>query len=151
MEKLAPLKIIGISTETTNKNGKASEDLGKLWERFFSENIAARITNKKSEEIYSIYTDYESDYTGNYKAIIGFSVDSLDNIPHDLIGRELDGGKYQKFVSRGNLPEAVATTWKDIWEKDKELDRSYTADFEVYGEKSQNGDQSEVDIFIATK
>ena len=33
----------------------------------------------------------------------------------------------------------------------KELDRKYSYDFEVYGEKSQNGENSEVEIFIATK
>ena len=71
MEKIAHFKIIGISTETTNKSRKAAEDLGKLWQQFFKENVAGRIANKLSDEIYSIYTDYESDFTGNYKAIIG--------------------------------------------------------------------------------
>ena len=32
-------KIIGISTRTTNKDNQSKEDLGKLWERFFSEKI----------------------------------------------------------------------------------------------------------------
>ena len=49
------------------------------------------------------------------------------------------------------MPNAVVTTWVDIWQKDKELDRKYSYDFEVYGEKSQNGENSEVEIFIATK
>jgi predicted transcriptional regulator YdeE len=40
-------------------------------------------------------------------------------------------------------------TWKEIWDKDKELNRKYTADFEVCGEKSQNGENSEVEIYIA--
>lgn len=149
MQKLSPFKIIGISTETTNKNGKAAVDLGKLWEQFFSENIAGRIANKLSDEIYSIYTDYESDYTGNYKAIIGLKVDSLNKIPNDLIGREFEGGTYQKFVAKGKLPDAVASSWNEIWEKDKELNRRYNADFEVYGQKSQDGENSEVEIFIA--
>lgn len=149
METLAPFKIIGISTETTNENGKAAMDLGRLWEQFFNENIPGKIANKLSDEIYSIYTDYESDYTGNYKAIIGLKVDSLDSIPGDLIGREFEGGTYKKFVAKGKLPDAVASTWNEIWEKDSELKRIYTADFEVYGQKSQNGENSEVEIFIA--
>jgi predicted transcriptional regulator YdeE len=32
-----------------------------------------------------------------------------------------------------------------------DLDRSYTADFEIYGEKAQNPENAEVDIFIAVK
>lgn len=49
------------------------------------------------------------------------------------------------------MPNAVMETWKEIWTKDNELNRKYTADFEVYGEKSQNGENSEVDIYIATE
>lgn len=61
IEQLENFKIIGISIETTNENGKSSEDLGKLWEQFYSENIPNLINNKEGDEIYSIYTDYKSD------------------------------------------------------------------------------------------
>ena len=47
------------------------------------------------------------------------------------------------------MPQAIVDSWKEIWSRDKELKRRYTVDFEVYGPKSQQGDQSEVDIFIA--
>ena len=150
MENIDSFKIIGIASETTNANGKAAEDLEKLWERFFVENIANKIPNKISEEIYSIYTDYESDYTGKYTCVIGQKVDSMEGIPNGLIGREFKSGKYQKFVAKGQMPNAVVEIWKEIWAKDKELNRKYTADFEVYGQKSQNGENSEVEIYIAT-
>ena len=32
MEQIEKFKIVGIETKTINQNGKASEDLGKLWE-----------------------------------------------------------------------------------------------------------------------
>jgi predicted transcriptional regulator YdeE len=151
MEQIENFKIIGIETETTNENGKSAEDLGKLWEQFYGENIPSKIPNKISDEIYSIYTDYESDYKGKYKTIIGQRVSSLDKVPNELIGREFNGGKYQKFVAKGQMPNAVVESWQEIWAKDKELNRKYTADFEVYGKKSQNGEESEVEIFIATE
>lgn len=151
MEQIENFKIIGIETETTNENGKSTEDLGKLWEKFYIKNIPSKIPNKINDEIYSIYTDYESDYRGKYKTIIGQRVSSLDEIPNGLIGREFNGGKYRKFVAKGQMPNAVVESWQEIWVKDKELKRKYTADFEVYGEKSQNGEESEVEIFIATK
>lgn len=151
MEQIENFKIIGIETETTNKNGKSAEDLSKLWEQFYGENIPSKIPNKINDEIYTIYTDYESDYRGKYKTIIGQRVSSLDEIPNELIGREFNGGKYRKFVSKGQMPNAVVESWQEIWAKDKELNRKYTADFEVYGEISQNGKESEVEIFIATK
>ena len=151
MEKIERFKIIGIQIETTNENGKSAEALGKLWKQFYTEDIPNKIKDKKSEEIYSIYTDYESDYTGKYTCIIGMNVDTLDQIPNGLIGREIQGGKYQKFLAKGQMPNAVVETWQMIWKKDKELHRKYTVDFEVYGENSQDGEHSEVAIYIATE
>jgi len=151
MENIDSFKIIGIETETTNENGKSAEDLGKLWNQFYTEKIPGKIANKKSNEVYSIYTDYESDYTGKYTCVIGLNVNSFDQIPNGLIGREFKGGKYQKFVAKGQMPNAILETWQEIWKKDKELNRKYTADFEVYGKNSHNGENSEVDIYIATE
>ncbi len=145
------LKIIGISITTTNENGKAAADLGQLWGRFYAEDIIAKIPAKLSNDVYSVYTDYESDYKGTYTTIIGLKVSSLDKIPDGLVGRAFEHQKFKQFTAKGVMPQAVAETWQEIWERDSELHRSYTYDFEVYGEKSRNGENSEVDIFIAIK
>ncbi|HUH73569.1 MAG TPA: GyrI-like domain-containing protein [Chitinophagales bacterium] len=142
-------KIIGISTRTTNQNNQAQQDLENLWNRFFADNIMGNIPNKVSNEIIAIYTDYKVDFTEDYTTIIGIRVSTLDDIPAGLIGREFEGDHFKKFIAKGEVPDAVANTWRIIWQKDKELNRKYTYDFEVYGEKSQNGENSEVDIFIA--
>lgn len=149
MEHIENFQIIGIETETTNENGRSAEDLGKLWEEFYTQNVPGKIPNKINDEIYSIYTDYESDYTGSYTCVIGMKVASLDQIPDGLIGREFKGGKYHKFLAKGQMPMAVLGTWQDIWKKDKELNRKYTADFEVYGQNSKKGENSEVAIYLA--
>ena len=98
-----------------------------------------------------IYTDYKSDFTEDYTTIIGIPVSTLDEIPKGLIGREFQPDNFQKFTAKGEMPNAVVNTWIDIWNRDKELNRKYTYDFEVYGENSQNGENSEVEIYIATK
>lgn len=144
-------KIIGISTRTTNKDNKSVQDLGKLWGKFYSENILEKVQNKISNEIISIYTDYKSDYTEDYTTIIGIPVSTLDEIPNGLMGREFQPEIFQKFIAKGEMPNAVINTWVDIWQRDEELNRKYTYDFEVYGEKSQNEENSEVEIYIATK
>jgi predicted transcriptional regulator YdeE len=144
-------KIIGLAIRTTNKDNQALQDLGKLWGQFFSENVFDKIPNKQSNEILSIYTDYKSDYTEEYTTIIGVPVTTLDEIPEGLTGREFQAEQFQKFVAKGEMPNAVAGTWGEIWRRDKELNRKYSYDFEVYGEKSQQGANSEVEIFIAVK
>ena len=46
------------------------------------------------------------------------------------------------------MPNAVTASWKEIWSRGKELNRKYTADFEVYRQKSQNGKESEVKFIL---
>lgn len=151
MEKIECFKIIGLLIKTTNKNGKAATDIGELWKQFYAQEIQQQIPNIESADIYSIYTDYESDYRGNYNVILGLKVNSLATIPDHLVGREFKGGQYKKFIAKEEMPNAIGEKWQGIWAMDKELNRNYTADFEVYGSKSQNDDTSEVEIFIAIK
>ncbi len=149
VENMETKKIIGISVVTTNENGQSIKDMGEIWGKFFE--VSEQIPNKKSDDIYSIYTDYETDYTGKYTAILGYEVNSLSEIPNGFIGREIGGGKYKKFLAKGEMPNAVVQIWKEIWEKDSELKRRYTSDFEVHGENAQKGKDSEVEVFIAVE
>ena len=153
MEQVEGFRVIGISVVTTNKNKneKSTKDLKELWRQFFEENRLEQIPNKKDEEIHSIYADYESDYKGEYNSIIGLRANSLGQIHDGLVGREFSDGKYQKFTARGQMPNAVTASWKEIWSRGKELNRKYTADFEVYRQKYQNGKESEVEIYTATE
>ncbi|TXD77912.1 GyrI-like domain-containing protein [Algoriphagus ratkowskyi] len=151
MHTLAPFKIIGIAARTSNTSGKAAEVLGALWRRFFEEQIGDKIEGKISDDIYAIYTDYESDYKGEYTCLIGYQVENEGNITEGLVSKKFHGGKHAKFVAKGKMPDAVVNCWQEIWAKDSDLDREYTADFEVYGSQSQQGANSSVDIFIAVK
>lgn len=143
------LKLIGISTRTTNQNNQASIDIGNLWGRFFAEEILNQIPHKVNNDIVVVYTDYKSNFTDAYTTIIGIEVNSLDNIPAGLVGREFSAEKWRKFIAKGEMPQAVVNTWMGIWKKDQELNRKYSYDLEIYGEKSQKGAGSEVEVFIA--
>ncbi|MEZ4903644.1 MAG: GyrI-like domain-containing protein [Spirosomataceae bacterium] len=144
-------KIIGIFKRTTNRDNQAQQDLGELWGQFYTDNIFDKIPNKSSGDILSIYTDYKSDFTDEYTTIIGVPVTTLDEIPNGLVGRSFEADTFQKFIAKGEMPNAVINIWLDIWQRDNELNRKYTYDFEVYGLKSQNGANSEVEIYIATE
>jgi len=150
MTKINDFKIIGISVKTTNKDNQSAQDIGELWRQFQEENLFDKIPNKLSNDIYSIYTDYKSDFTDEYTTIIGIQVKSLENIPAGLVGRQFPSDNFVKFIAKGTMPKAIVDVWTDIWKRDKELHRKYTYDFEVYGEKSQQGENSEVEIYIAT-
>ena len=143
-------QVVGISVRTTNANGQAMKDIEALWTRFWGEEIQNQVPNKISDDIYAIYTDYESNYTGAYTMIIGMAVSSLDNIPAGYKGITIPKATYQKFVSKGKMPEAIVKTWMDIWQKDDTLNRAYQTDFTVHGPKYFAGDKAEVATFLST-
>ncbi|MCH7399398.1 GyrI-like domain-containing protein [Belliella sp. DSM 107340] len=147
---LEPFMVIGISVRTSNENSQAATDMPAIWGKFFEESIMAKIPNRIEDSVYCIYTDYEKDHTRPYTAILGCKVSSLESIPEGMVGKKIESKTYKKFTAKGNLEDNIVyEEWLKIWNSD--LPRRYTADFEVYGEKSQNQEAAEIDIFIAVK
>lgn len=146
---IAPFTFIGISVRTSNANNQAAKDIKQLWETFTKEGIFDKIPNKTKETVLAVYTNYEGDHTMPYDTIVGCKVSSLDHIPEGLTGYSFNGGTYSKFVSKGDITKgSVYNTWLEIWQQN--LGRKYTADFEVYDERSKDLTNAEVDIFIST-
>lgn len=146
--QIEPFKVIGISVRTTNQDHQAAKDIPLLWERFINENLLTAIPNKMDNTIYCIYTDYEKDHTAPYTTILGCKVNSLEVIPSGMTGKSFDGGAYVNLSAKGDLMDGlVGNKWFEIWEMD--LNRAFTADFEVYGEKAQNPADAEIDFLIA--
>ena len=144
--------VIGISVRTTNENGQSAKDIETLWTKFWGEEIQQQIPNKINEDIYAVYTDYETDFTKPYTTIIGSAVSSLENIPNGFVGITIENTTYQKFISKGKMPDAVFNTWLEIWgDKELNLKRSYKADFTIHGKKYYDGDNAEVETYIAVK
>lgn len=142
--------VIGISIRTTNEDGQSGKDIPALWNKFMTEEIQGKIPNKVSKDIFCIYTDYEKDHTKPYTTILGCKVESLDNIPEDMVGKTIESADYEELIAKGNLSEGIVyNKWLEIWNSD--LNRSFTADFEVYGSKTQNPENAEVDIYIALR
>ena len=121
-----------------------------LWNEFITEDIASKISDKISNDIYCTYTDYEGDYTKPYVAVLGYKVRDLTNIPAGLSGKSFTGGKYIKKVVKGNLFTGIVyDAWKEIWALG--IPRTYHADFEVYGVKAGNPENAEVEILVGIK
>ncbi|MBA2621217.1 MAG: AraC family transcriptional regulator [Acidobacteria bacterium] len=147
--ELEEVCVIGISVRTTNQEGKSQRDIGELFGAFTGGNLIERIPNKINNDIYCIYTEYESDFNAPYTTVIGCKVTTLNDVPTGLIGLTIPATKYQVFKSTGRLPECVGETWFEIWQSD--INRQYVADFDVYGEKAQNPNDAEVETFVSIK
>ncbi len=147
--KKGEFTIVGIATRTSNNPGKADKDIPQLWEKFMAENIPDRIPNKVDGTIYAIYTDYEGDHTQPYTIVIGCNVTSLDNIPEDMTVKMVPESNYSQFVAKGDLTkDAVINTWMQIWNTN--LERTYSTDLEIYGEKAIDPTNGEAQILVAT-
>src|SRR3954470_5851326 len=95
--------LVGISARTINQNGQSAQDIGGLWTRFTTENLGQQINGKVSDDMYCVYTDYESDHNGPYTAILGCRVTSLDDVPEGLTGITVPGGEYQVYYLEGQF------------------------------------------------
>ncbi|MEN9327795.1 MAG: hypothetical protein RI947_603 [Candidatus Parcubacteria bacterium] len=138
---LKEFQIVGITIRTTNEHDTAMKDIGVLWNKFYFDNIMEEIPQKVNEEIISLYTDYEKDFTKPYSVILGHKVNNNNFVPDGMASKTVPAAKYAVFHVEGQLPQELIKVWKWIWKSD--LERTYTGDFEVY--KKEN----EADIFVA--
>jgi len=141
------INIIGIECRTSNAPEDGPQDIPRLWGQFYGEDIINKIPNKASNEVVALYCDYEGDYTQQYSLVIGCPVISLDNIPEGMIAKTIPPGSYAIFRAIGEYPTSLIETWGNIWKT--ELKRTYTGDYEFYGEKFTSGLPKEVEVFIA--
>lgn len=146
---LGQFSVIGITVRTTNQEGRAQKDIGDLWQNFFQNDVQNQIPDKISNDIYCIYTDYESDASGAYTTILGCKVSSLENIPDGLIGKTIPETNYRLYKFRGKLPETVLNTWYHVWQTP--MNRRYVADFDVYGSTSSDTDNAEVETYVSVQ
>jgi predicted transcriptional regulator YdeE len=141
--------LIGISVRTTNQNGQSQRDIGGLWTRFTTESIGQQIIGKVSDNMYCVYTDYESDHAGIYTAVLGFKVSSLYDIPAGFTGITVPGGKYQVYYLEGEFPANIGAAWQQIWTSD--INRKYTADYDFYKANPKSFEETAARIYLAVK
>jgi predicted transcriptional regulator YdeE len=109
-------------------NNSQPELLYDHWRRFNSDETVARITGKASSAVVSVYTEYESDYTGEYTLLIGYEIEADAVVPGGLRLIEAPAQKYAVILAQGPQPETVQRAWQWVWAS--ALDRAYTVDFD---------------------
>ncbi|GGP10953.1 GyrI-like domain-containing protein [Oceanobacillus neutriphilus] len=100
---------------------------------------ASSVLSNKNENVYGLYHEYESDYTGYYTLCVAIEDPNESTI---VIPKEI---KYEIFKVNTNDEQGIFNTWNEIWKKEEEghLKRAYTFDFEKYYP------DGEIDIYIA--
>lgn len=139
--------VAGIKIKTTNQNGKAMLDIGKTWQKLFTEGVYSKIQNKVNNKTIGLYTEYEGDYTKPYIFIAGSEINQKAVSHQEIAIKVIPKGKYAKFVIIGDVQNSVGQAWQEIWNMD--LKRKYTCDFEEYQNNSKDMQKQEIHIYIA--
>ena len=138
--------VAGIRIRTKNSDKNVNRDIGMLWDKFYKERIYESIPNKKNGKSIGLYTNYESDVNGAYDVFVCCEVKSLSNLPEKVELKIIPGGKYAKFIVKGDTHKAAAEFWMKLWNMN--IDRKYSCDFEEYQESSDMNN-AEIHIYIS--
>lgn len=126
--ELPSFNIAGVSIRTANTDGRARKEIGALWQQFMDDQLLQNIPNRFCDDIYCMYTEYESDANAPYTVILGCRVNLMEEFAQDILGKTVPSAVYRVYTSAG--VDGVVETWMHIWQSD--IDRAYAADFDVY-------------------
>jgi predicted transcriptional regulator YdeE len=151
-------QVVGTTAGTNNKKEAGADAIiGKLWQRFLSEDVLNRIPDKVDQSIIAVYTDYASDANGQYTLVLGAKVRPvpIPSLPDGMVVKTVPAGRYAVFTSqRGPVAKVVVETWKQIWSYYRSPangHRAYAADFELYDQRAADPNNAQVDIYIGIK
>lgn len=153
LEKLKSKTLVGIKIRTNNLReiDEKTGLIGPCIQNYFQNQLFEKIQHRKVPGVtFCVYTEYDSDHTGDYSYFIGEEVSKVDEIPEGLSHIEIPEQSYEKFcVGPGAMPDIVRKAWFEIWEKDDlTAKRTFQADFEVYDERSHDQNNAILDIYI---
>ena len=135
----------GLQVRTKNADEMSGDGakIAALWTEFYTKLLP---TLDENATVYGVYHNYESDAQGEYDVLVGADVVETTANMNSV---ELEAGKYLMFPVKGELPQAIVSTWGQIWEyfEDESIDerRAFKTDFELY--KSAD----EVEIYIGVE
>jgi predicted transcriptional regulator YdeE len=148
LQKIPALTVIGISRRTSNADGRSMKDIPATWTDFLQRNAGAKIKNRSlPPAMFAVYSDYESDWRGEYSYLIGCGVTRAPVVSEGMEVRRIPAQSYAVFTAKGRMPDEVLAIWSMIWLSG--LPRTYTFDFEVYDQRFTNPEQKEVDVCVA--
>jgi predicted transcriptional regulator YdeE len=130
--------LVGLETRTSNalEANPATARIGNNWQQFFARGLGQAIPNQVNpHKLYGVYTQYESDFRGEYSQLVAVAVSEAEAIP-DLSTVQAPATCYLLFSGSGEMPQTVLQVWQQVWAYFAQSacphQRAYTTDLEVY-------------------
>ena len=157
--ELPEIKLIGISCRTNNTSEMniSTAKIAPTIQKYFQQGLGKKIPNRKNPGTnYCVYTNYESDFTGDYTYFIGEEVNFVDHsLKKQFSAITIPAQTYTKFTSKpGIMPGVCIDMWQNIWKMESEElggKRAYIADFEVYDNRALDLSKTVLDIYLGVK
>lgn len=159
--KIPEIKLVGITTRTSNaaEMNPLTAKIATQLQKYFQQHLPGKIANrKKPGATYCIYTEYESDYTGEYTYFVGEEVSSFGDLEEGLVALTIPEQTYIKFTNGpGVMPLVCINVWQQVWQMEQAGDkmlarnRAYIADFEVYDERAIDPQNTILDVYVGIK
>ena len=110
--KVNGFQLTGYSVRTSNLDEMQPETakIGDLWAQFYSQQ-GSKLTERSN--VYGVYTDYDSDFSGDYRVFAATDTSINDD---QLSSLSIAAGLYYVFSAQGELPNAIIELWGHIWE-----------------------------------
>lgn len=173
-EQRDAFRLAGISVRTTNaEEAGPNGRLPELWGTYFQNPPSSEPGLQNLHLLYALYTDYESDASGEYTVILGHEYAAVSEEKRQAAGgterlQETDGteraeilqaaavpnARYMVFETpRGPFHQTVPQAWRDIWAffGESPVKRAYTGDFELYDFTQGAPEDMVVRIYIAVR
>lgn len=148
LKKIPEKIVMGVQRRTSNADGRSIKDIPACWQDFLAKDMARKIPHRaKTPAMFAVYSDYESDWTGEYSYMIGSEVIKADRIPEGLAVARIPSQTYAVFTAKGHMPDAILGIWMSIW--GTKLPRTYTFDFEQYDARFTRRENQEADVYVA--
>jgi predicted transcriptional regulator YdeE len=148
--------VAGISARTNNAAEMSGRGkIGSLWQTFLQTNLAATIPNKLDSNLIAVYSNYESDHTGDFTFHLGAAISSIDNLPSGLSAVDVSAGRYAVITSdSGPVTQVVPAVWQRIWSMSPEElggRRAFAVDYELYDHRAADPQNTQVDVHISIR
>ena len=148
--------VIGLSVRTINSTEVTGNgNIPKLWQRFMSEDWAAKIPNRTDDKLLAVYSDYASDENGEYTYTVAARVSSIDHVPEGMTTKTVPAGRFAVLTSaKGPLSQVIPQMWKNAYRiPPSELGgvRAFAVDYEVYDQRAADPQNAQVELHLGVK
>lgn len=148
-------KLVGYALETNINEGQNHAEIPAFWNRYLTEKLGEHVPNKIRPNVeLGVCANFQPE-TGVLTYVIGFEVDSFDNVPDGMVCHTVPEATYAVFTTpkaseqdfSASIPQVWAAAFQN-WFPSSGYEHAGTPEFEWYDERCWSDTDKQMDIYI---